>query len=64
MSVDDGLPAKAIASETQSALEGTQSGRPSRGGPSRAGLVVLVVVQLAWVAALIYGLHRAIQIIG
>jgi len=64
MSLDDGLPANAIAREAQSAIDSTQSGRSGRDGPSRVELVVLVSVQFAWVAALIYGVHRAIQVIG
>ena len=64
MSVDDGLPAKAIVSKTSSASEGTQSRRPSRDGPGRATLAALIAVQLAWVAALGYGVHRAVEVIG
>jgi hypothetical protein len=64
MSVDDGLPAKAIVSKTPSASEGTQSGRASRDGPGRATLAALIAVQLAWVAALAYGVHRAVELIG
>jgi len=64
MSLDDGLPAKAIAREAQSAIDSAQSGRSGRDGPSRVELVILVTVQFAWVAALIYGVRRAIQVIG
>ena len=58
MSVDGGLPTKALARDARSRQE------PRRDGPSRAALVVLIAVQLAWVAALIYGVHRAIGIVG
>ena len=58
MSVDGGLPTKALVRDAHD--------RPKamRDGPSRAALVVLIAVQLAWVAALVYGVHRAIELIG
>ena len=58
MSVDGGLPTKALVRDAH------DPPKAMRDGPSRAALVVLIAVQLAWVAALVYGVHRAIELIG
>lgn len=63
MSVDGGLPTKALVSDAPQALERKQS-HSGGGGPGRAFLAVLIAVQLAWLAALIYGVHRGIEIVG
>ena len=63
MSVDGGLPTKALVNDAPQAL-GRKQSHPGRGGPGRAFLAVLIAVQLAWVAALVYGVHRGIEIIG
>ena len=65
MSVDDGLPAKAIVSKTSSASEGT----PSRQSQSAMGQAVRPSLLSSrcswhWVAALGYGVHRAVEVIG
>jgi hypothetical protein len=58
MSLDGGLPTKAPVGD---ALD---QPKQLRDGPVRAALVFLIAVQLAWVAALAYGMHRAVQLIG
>jgi hypothetical protein len=41
-----------------------EPGKVTGGGPSHAALGVLIAVQLAWVTALIYGVHRAIEAVS
>ena len=58
MSVDERLPTKALV------RDGRDRPKPVRDGPGRAAIVVLIAVQLAWVAGLVYGVHRAIEFVG